>query len=468
MTKIILDNFRRRWLMWALFCLLSLSAGLDLGIERDIRISAVVFISICMATMDWGFGCVRVLLSLPIAARQIGRAYWWLTVCASTLLFALFSATGILILRLAGTHGKFLGPWLEMFIATGPQDKFLGLWLETVLAGGLICGSMFAFMTGALWSAALSKAGESWRKRFPPQFYAWAFILALIGGMYFLFKSPISIVEKAVIAYLFGFIFSVPGWFRAERLFIDHSSSRLEFAGAGKSSVSRGKFEPRSGYGGVPYLIIRFCLFYLSIVALVIASTIVMAGITVWHDHGAKWSDIVSPTLLEIQIWLFLMCFVQTTIVGTHLKFLRSLPLTSKQLAATILCMAILPVLIIGGPWILFFLIAPGVLPSMSALSLLKFCLLNLAPVCVLTTGVIWYNEKPFTRITGVIVVLIVSAVPLIYQLATNSRREGLPIWIIIAVPVFSIFIALFTIRHLLERNEMTYRIKFELPPGWS
>lgn len=468
MTRIILDNFRRRWLLWALFCLMCVFAGIVLGIERDIRVSGILWVPISIAAMDWGFGCVRVLLLLPITARKVGRAYWWLTVCGSTLLFAVFSGIGILILKLAGTHGKFLGPWIEMFIATGPQDKFLGLWLETVLAGGLICGSTFAFMWGAIWTAALAKAGGSWRKRVPLQLYAWAFILAVIGGFYLFYKSPIGLIDKVVIAYLFGFIFSVLGWFRAERLFIDHSRARLEFADAGISGIPRGKFEPRSGYGGVPYLMARFCLFYLSILALLIALTIVMVCIAIrQEDHGDKWSDIVPPLLLAIQIYLFLFCFVQAMIVGTHLKFLRSLPLTSEQLASTILCIAILPVLIFGGPWIVFFLIKPGLLPSVSALSLVKFCLLNLAPVCVLTIGAIWYNEKSFRRITGIIVVWIVSMVPLIYQLATDSRG-GLPNWIMIAVPVFSIFLALFTIRRLLERNEMTYRIKFELPPGWS
>ena len=80
MKRIILDHFSRRWWMWALFCLLFLAAGLMLAVERDIRISGVVFISICMVPMDLGFGCVRVLRSLPFTARQIGRAYWWLSV----------------------------------------------------------------------------------------------------------------------------------------------------------------------------------------------------------------------------------------------------------------------------------------------------------------------------------------------------------------------------------------------------
>ena len=459
MKRIILDQFERRWLMWTLFSLVSVTAGLVLGVERDIRISGAVFISFSIAPMDWGLGCPRVLLSLPFTARQIGRAYWWLTVCASTLLFAVFSAVGILIVGQAQTYGKFLGPWLQMFIATDSRDKFLGIWLETVLAAGLLCGSIFWLMSGAIWGAALSRAGEPWRKRFPRQFYACAFAIGLLGGIYFLCRSTINIRDKIVIAYLFGFVFSVLGWFRAKSLFVE-SIFRPDVARAG---VARRKFEPRPGYGGVPYLIIGFCLFYLAAVSLLIASVIGLGNIMAWLTHRAAWSEVLPPALGEVQFWLFLICLFQTMIIGTHLKFLRSLPLTSNQLAATILCLAFLPVLIIGGPWILFVLMEPGVL---SALSILKFCLLNIAPACALTTGVIWCNEQ-FRRIAGVGLAWIVSIVPIIYQLATASRG-GLPIWIVIAVPVLSICIALFSIRRLLERHETTYRIKFDMPPNWS
>jgi hypothetical protein len=456
--KIIVDHFRRRWLIWALACLVFVATGAMLTIAREIGISAILVASISITTLDWGLGCPRVLASLPFTARQIGRAYWWLSVAAPTLLIAVFSGIGILIVSRAGTHAKYLGTWFALFVATGPQDQFLGIWLEMVLAGGLLCGSFFWVLSGATWANTLVRAGEPRLKRFSRQFCACAFALALFGGIYFLFyKSNISLAGKGVIAYLFGLLFSVLGWFRAESLFID-TASRWGVAGAG---ISRGKSEPRSGYGGVPYLIIRFCLFYLSMAALFIAFSIGMTGIMVWLD-GDHWSDIVSPALWEIQL-LLPICFFQTMLLGTHLKLLRSLPLTSKQFAATILGLAILPVLIFGGLWILFLLMEPGVL---SAMSVLKFLLLDLSAVCVLTTGVIWYNEKHFKRITGVVLAWIVSMLPLIYQLATASTG-GLPIWIIIFIPVLSIFIALFIIRRLLEKNEMTYRIKFELPAGW-
>jgi hypothetical protein len=329
-----------------------------------------------------------------------------------------------------------------------------------VLAGGLLCGSFFWLMSGALWGAALSRAGGVRRKVFLWQFYACAFAIALLGGIYFLWKSTISITDKLVIVYSFGFVFSVLGWFRAESLVVDNIFRR-DVIGAG---ISRGKFEPRPGYGGLSYLIVRFCLFYLSLVTLLIAAVIGGNGIAVWQGHGhASWADGLAAALVEVQIWSFCLCLFQTLMVAPHLKFLRSLPLTSKQLAATILCMALLPVLIIGGLWTLFFLIKPGVLPTVSALSILKFCLLDLAPICVLATGVIWYNEKHFKRISGIVLAFNVSMVPLIYQLVTNHGGKGLPMGIIIALPVLSLPAALFTISRLLERNDMSYRIKFEL-----
>lgn len=463
MIKIILDQLKRRWLMWSFFSLASMVAGLVLGLERDIRISSIVWCSISIVVLDWNLGCVRVLLSLPFTARQIGRAYWWLCGAVPTILFAVFSGIGSLIISLAGTHGKFLGAWLQMFIEvpqdTGLHDKFPGMWLVTVLVASLLCGSFFWLLSGAIWAAALSRAGEPWRKRWPPQLYACIFAIALAAGIYFLWRSTISITDKVVIACLFGFVFSVLGWFRAESLFIDHSSSRRDVAAAGET---RGKFEPRPGYGGMPYLIIRVCLFYLAIVAFMTASIIVIGNIASWFDHRAKWTDVVSPVLLGFQIYLFIFCFAQMTIIGTHLKFLRSLPMTSRRLAAIILSLAIVPVMILGGASMLFFLILPG---DLSVLSTLKLCLLNLAPVWVVTTGVIWWSEQ-LRRITGVIMAWLVAMVPVFYQLETASRG-GVPIWIVIAIPVVCLFIASFAIRRLLERNEMVYRMKSDMAPNW-
>lgn len=246
--KIIVDHFRRRWLIWALACPVFVAIGAMLAIDREIGFSAILVASLSVTTLDWGLGCPRVLASLPFTARQIGRAYWWQSVAAPTLLFAVFSGIGILIVSRAGTYAKYFGTSFALFVATGPQDQFLGIWLEMVLAGGLVCGSFFWLLSGATWANTLVRAGEPRLKRFSRQFCACAFALALFGGIYCFYKSNISIAGKGVIAYLFGLVFSVLGWFRAESLFID-TASRWGVAGAG---ISRGNLSPGRDMAACP------------------------------------------------------------------------------------------------------------------------------------------------------------------------------------------------------------------------
>jgi hypothetical protein len=380
--------------------------------------------------VDLKSGWLRVLLSLPFTSGQAGRAFWWVSVGVPTLLFAAFSAMGILIVSLAGAQGPFLELWIEM-----------------VITGGLLCGSSFWLVTGVP-----SRGREPGRARFLRHLYNYSFTIAIIGGVYFLYDSTISRTDSIIITWSFGFVFTVLGWFRAEGFLID-CSYRRDVAGAG---ALRGKFRPNPGFGGVPYFVIRFCLFYSGMVLLLIVSDI---GVSVWQNHRFDRSDAVGSALAQVQVWSFGLCLLQALIIGPHLRFLRSLPLTSKRLAATILCATLLPTLMVGGLWTSLFLIKPGIF---SAFSVLKYYLLDVAPICVLTTGVAWYNEKHFRRISGIALAFVVSMVPLIYQLATASRG-GLPNSIVIAVPVVSIFIALLIISRLLERNEMTYRINFEM-----
>ena len=458
MKRIIVDHFTRRWFVWGWFCILSLGAGLTLagigiidpGTIKDADSPGVIFFPILMAwltaiaaRLDWAYGYPRILLSLPFTARQIGRAVWWTGVGVPALLFALFSGVGVLILCRAGTQGRFLELWIKM-----------------VFGVGLFSGSIFWFCSGPP-----SLQGGPWRKRFLV-LYSWAFLFGLVGGIYLLYKSAISIESKSVIAYFWGLVFTVPGWLRAEGLVVDYGSYRRETAGAGHG---RGKFKPRSGFGGAPYLLMRFFASYLRF-ALIVLPILVVGSI--WINHRFSPGDFVSkeglPLQIGFQLWFYVMCIFQTITLGANLKLLRSMPLTSIQLSATILSLMLLPILILAGLCIPLFLMKLG-LPAV--FSLLKCYLLGLLPVCVITTASVWNSEKRFWNIVNGFLAFVVLTVPLIYQLVTtnwDSGRGGLPTWIIIALPVAAVFFALFTISRLLERNEMTYRLKVDPSFGRS
>jgi hypothetical protein len=418
---------------------MSLGAGSSQAAAKDLGDFGVLMFPVSIAwlaaiavRLDWDLGFPRVLLSLPFTAKQIGRAVWWTGVGVPTLLFALFSSVGIFILNVAGVQGRFLEAWFEM-----------------VIAYGLSCGSIFW-----LFSGAPLRPGGSWQKRFLEQLYGWTFFFGLVGGIYFFYKSTLHIEVKTVIACFFGFVFSVLGWLRAEGLVIDFGSYRREIAGTGRS---RGKFKPRPGFGGVPYLMVRSFARYLAIALIFFA---VLVGWCFFQPHRYLISADDLPLQLPFQFSFFSFCFLQIITIGAHLKFLRSLPLTSKELAATILCLAMLPILILTGFSTTLFLTTLG-LPATSLL--LKCYLLSLAPACVLITAVVWYSEERLERIIISVFAFAVSVVPFIYQsVMTNwdTGSGGLPIWFIIAYPVAAVFIALLTISRLLERNDMTYRIR--------
>jgi hypothetical protein len=144
--------------------------------------------------------------------------------------------------------------------------------------------------------------------------------------------------------------------------------------------------------------------------------------------------------------------------IAVHQKFLRSLPLTSKDLATIILCLPVVPVLILFG---IIALIDIQILGVSAAMYELEGQLLFLAPICVFATALVWNNDKKFLRFVIVLIVFSLSIIPAICHLFWTSGK-GLPLWMIIAYPLVSFLLALYIINRLLTRNDMTYRAQMQ------
>jgi len=105
-----------------------------------------------------------------------------------------------------------------------------------------------------------------------------------------------------------------------------------------------------------------------------------------------------------------------------------------------------------------------------TGLSALKAVAVGLAPACVFTTGIVWYNENRWERIITVTILFWLSSIVPIYQLlAIINRGPGLPVWVVIAYSLVFIVSCLFIISHLLEANALTYRLRTqELSESWN
>ncbi len=439
MKQLIFDKLRRQWLFWVACCLVFLIVGMLVSLVATAFSAAnwfPLFWLLCLSgwQSELGKGYGRVALTLPLTTRQIGRVLWFLSVGIPMLGFAFFSGLGILITASYSNTTRDL----------------LYTWVLCVLSAGLLFGSLFWISSGAPLNPS-----KRWQRRFASQFYNVVFWLVLVGGAYLLYKSKWGHEIKYAIACLFGLIFTVLGWFRAEGLIVDYGERRQVSL---DSSTAGGIFRPPVGHGGIPFLCSSHAIRCLGLLLIL---TTGLVAITVFSKGGLSWSHI-SGILPQAQIWVFFLVFGQTVAIVQHLKFLRTLPIKPRTLATIILSLALLPILLLGGT--IAALIAPGA-GGAAALSLLKGYILGLAPACVLTTALIWHDEKRFGRIVLVALVFIVSGIPLVYQLTTgvwNSGHEDLSLWMVVGFPLLVFAAAIFAISYLLEQNDMTYRIKPE------
>lgn len=437
MNRIILDELKRRWWFWVLVALSCLVLSACAAAEKNFFYGAFypAILTITTLTVQLRYG--RILLTLPFTARQIGRTVWMLNVMVPSILLVLFTGLGMVIF----SHLRFLK---EM---TPSPDGLLEAWFRLAVVGSLGFGSAFWLFSG------VPPKREQW-ENLRAQLLGFGILIAIVGGGYWLAKSAINDEIKFLTLCIFGIFFTVQGWFRAESAVIEYGAYRKEIPSVAKPHRT---FQPRAGYGGIPFLIINCCIRYVAAMACLAAIIFVVILWFVRPDPSFKWSDLLVVTKvfraysIPLCLWLVLPMMV-------HQKFLRSLPLTSKELAAVILSLPVVPFLILCGILALLDIQMFGV-PA--ALSLLKGEFLYLPPICVLATAIVWNNEKNFLRFVIALVIFIVSTIPAMYLLIRPSGKD-LPLWMIIVIPVLSCLLALYIINRLLQKNDMTYRVQMQ------
>ena len=438
MKQLIFDKLQRGWLIWSLFSVVFLTVGLMSSMAVGIPdfqnvwlMLAIIFLWSNLTATELARGYGRVALALPFTTRQIGQVLWFVAVAMPLILLAFSSGLGILIMA---AHSGF--------------QSGMGLaWLQMVLMGGLLCGSFFWISSGAPLNPS-----EKWQRRFTSQTYSPVFWLGLAGGGYFLYKCTWGHEIKYLIICLVGVIFTILGLLRAERMVVDYSEYRRGALAGAKTS---GTDKLESGFGGIRLLIVR-SLVRLTCVAIVISGG--FAGLSLFSTHHRNSSSF-SEGIPMSQIWFF--CFVIGEVMNLlrHLKFLRTLPLTSKQLAGAILAFTLLPLLISSGINTGIICLVQG-LPA--GLSLFKTYLLGVAPGSVVVTAAIWHEEKRLGRIVLTATVFLISVIAPVYQMTTgiwNAGGKDLPGYFVIGYPLVFVVLAFFAISHLLETNDMTYRI---------
>ena len=332
MKRIILDHLRRWWPVWiaigifnfiiAFNSMALLDQGRSIDHIRSLNFPILLWLSAFTLNFDLQRGSGRVLTTLPVTARHIGRAWWIFSVALPALFLTATSGLAMLI-HSAGTANGF------------PMNGLV----VTAITYALFFGSLFYLLIG-------SPLGR------PQNVVEWArvvFLLAFIIGIFF-FKPTIE-TPQGVIFLLAEATLSVAGWFRAEQMVSERGGFRMGvLTGARKPGLHKAP----EGFGGLPFLwqclFIRLGYMGLAIVVWMLVMQVMMKGNV--KLSSKQFFDATHPAFSGFGYFFIYLFLVLPTIM--QLRLLRTLPISTSKLAATLVLMPAAPIFIIGLAWAAF------------------------------------------------------------------------------------------------------------------
>src|SRR5579864_6254525 len=104
--RLLLDHIRRGGWYWLLVGFMQLSAVFSYGLSRQATLMAYPMMGAIFAPMMLNVadqrGWSRVLLTLPLARREIARARWWAAIGAPGLFLTALSAAALIVFAALG------------------------------------------------------------------------------------------------------------------------------------------------------------------------------------------------------------------------------------------------------------------------------------------------------------------------------------------------------------------------------
>jgi hypothetical protein len=273
-------------------------------------LQAALFTGCFFLSFDLQRGIARALLTLPMTAKQIGRAAWFASVLIPSLALALTLALGVTIGAVVKGQG-LEHPGIYLFSSLlGFVWQGTGFFLLSEMNPANI-RSVRGIIASSFWG--LSVGGCFWLSRVV---LTGSHSFILLGGM----------VVAALLTML--------GWFRAEDLILQRGAFRM---GAMPKNSKPGQFRAPSGFGGLAYiwqtLIVRVC--WMSLVMLAFMLILPIAKTT---DIPLSLTGWIKAVLIPCNsfMWMFAYLWLLMPLM-MNLRVLRTLPVSTGALAATLI-----------------------------------------------------------------------------------------------------------------------------------
>jgi hypothetical protein len=443
MKRIILDHFQRRWFMWAAFCMVNFIMGLLLiNLGETVPSFFYMVLAFILGPNLWlselQKGYPRVVLGLPLTAQQIGRTLWWLSVGFASMLLVGFSLLGIISARL--------------FSLT--NNLSFGAWMLYVFINAFLYGTVFW-----LFSGASSHPSDNWRKKTGAYFYSVAMWVLVIGGIYFFSKDVYPTAIKLTAFFLVCGTLSILGWFRAEGLIVEYGEHR---AASQQPKNSHGQFKAPNGFGGIPFI---FGTAFFRVWGMGIILLIVMNLVGLFTKHQFNWHHLTQGFSNGNAFPFFFIFMILSFALSDNLRFLRTMPVSSARLAATLLSVYILPLLTVC---LAITALAWAETGAVECVSFFKLELLAVSPVSVFVAVSIWNTDGNFIKTILLVILIVAAFAPAFYQLTCMFSR-GLPFWFIILFNIVIVSISYWSTCQIIAKSSSAYLARQnQLGNRWS
>ena len=442
MRLLILDYFRRRSRFWMLLLALS---GVELGhiIASDPRdavhaasdvipglIQVTAIFGLIPLSNDLARGLARCASSLPLTSAQIGRALWIVAV-----------PTPVIV----GTALLSIGA--AFYDCRHPSSIFPGAMLAGAFVFGLLwLGAGFT----VLFQVSVTQSGAGWVSVIRGGIFGVALAAMTFGPPYYL---NYVLARPLATAIVFGVaaVATCAGWLLAGQFVMARATFR-----PGKSlSIKPGdKFGATPGYGGIPrFISTTFVRGFLATVGFV-------ALLTVMECQTESWRKVITSTdgMLVMGGPGCVVIILLLLPALTHLRFLRTLPISPGALAAVLIGMVVLPTLAAG-------LVLAGVAgfaagtPAASQL-LLNAYVLWLSPAALGVVVAVWLGVSQ--RSTVVQVTLLITLAPSIVGIFFHTAK--VPFLFSALFAGASGIVAFLLTRYSLTESSRPYKVVVNVP----
>ena len=433
MKQLILDYLRRWARALAVGALAELLIGWfggHLG-EGPYRLAALqgalgLFLGALLLSFDLQSGLSRMVGVLPLTGRQIGRAWWQASVLIPALVFG--------AAQFLGAGGYWLGHRATSFdwVALGVSDVYLFLMLGSAFPLAFLLCQVTARSGWRVYLGVV--AGVVWG--------------AAMGGSLFFFENAVQHRASVVCFLVMAAGLTAAGWHWAGPLVLFRTGLRLGTQVAPRrTEIGRAP----AGYGGVSRLIgTTFVRAFLVGVAMIIIMPLVF--LLVGGKAGDLWEAIHFFPSVSLFPFMFVVFFSLLPAL-THLRMLRSLPISPTKLAGAFLATVILPLvglqLVMTG---LAWLVSGGE----AALGTMNSFLLAVPWVALSLVFIAWLGLGNGTYLLMMGLMIAAELVPVVFKSRIDAYQHSLVFSLVISG--FFLVGSFWLIRRSLLRSRRLYR----------